>query len=72
MQSMVFFPPDKTLGTRASAKGQDIKRMQLVQEQSPEERMTKERSESHGTAVMALVAVAGLAVFVFVWWLVVR
>ena len=67
-----MLPPDRTMGTRASAKLYDARRMQSVHEESPEERLCKERDEYRSTVNMAVAAVATIAIFLFVWWLVVH
>lgn len=46
--------------------------MQSAHEESPEERLCKERDEYRSTVNMAVAAVATIAIFLFVWWLVVH
>jgi hypothetical protein len=69
---MPILPPDTTLSTRAAAKVGDVNRMRSVREQSPEEKLVKENAEARSTEIMIMAGIATVAVFLFIWWLVVH
>lgn len=63
---------DPTTSTRASAIENDVQRKRSAIQRDPKLRHAQERSEGAYTVKLAILAGIALAVFVFIWWLVVH